>query len=80
MAALNFIKIVPEICEKTSAEFAALSLAWTLKSKQVKAPLNLIKIEPEICEKTSAEFAAFSYNCELEWRSRSFKLVSNNTV
>ena len=41
---------------------------------------NLIQINWEICEKMSAEFSAFPYKYDLEWRSQSLKLKSNDTV
>ena len=38
---------------------------------------SLIQIKWEICEKMSTNAFAFSDKCDLEWRSSSFKLVSN---
>ena len=38
---------------------------------------NFIQIDTEISEKNDSEVFDFSYKCDLEWRTRSFKLVSN---
>ena len=37
--------------------------------------LNFICINRRISEKMDTKFSYFSYNCDLEWRSRSFKLI-----